>query len=120
MDLASIIGIIVCILLIIYGIITGDKGVAALGDFLDGQSAIITFGGAFCSVMASYPMKDFIEGLKSIALIFKAPALNVPEIIAKIIELSNVARKEGLLALEESANSLDEPFMKKGILLITL
>ena len=117
-DLASIIGIIVCILLIIYGIITGDKGVAALGDFLDGQSAIITFGGAFCSVMASYPMRDFVEGLKSISLIFKAPALNVPEIIAKIIELSNVARKEGLLSLEEAAAELDDPFLKKGILLI--
>lgn len=39
-------------------------------------------------------------------------------LIGKIIELSNVARKEGLLALEEVAGNLDDEFMKKGILLI--
>ncbi|MDE6231731.1 MAG: MotA/TolQ/ExbB proton channel family protein, partial [Lachnospiraceae bacterium] len=38
--------------------------------------------------------------------------------IKSIIELSNIARKEGLLALEEAANELEDEFMKKGILLI--
>ena len=63
MDLASIIGLIVGIVLIIYGIISGDKGAAALWDFIDRQSAVITFGGAFCSVMTSYAMPDYIAGL---------------------------------------------------------
>ena len=39
-------------------------------------------------------------------------------VIRQIIDLSNVARKEGLLALEEVAGNLDDEFMKKGILLI--
>ena len=39
-------------------------------------------------------------------------------VINRIIELSNVARKEGLLALEEVASGLEDEFMKKGILLI--
>ena len=38
--------------------------------------------------------------------------------IKKIIDLSNVARKEGLLALEEAAGDLDDAFLKKGILLV--
>jgi len=38
--------------------------------------------------------------------------------IKNIIDLSNVARKEGLLSLEEAASDLDEPFLKKGILLV--
>ena len=59
-----------------------------------------------------------LAGLKSFTLIFKAPALNTSEMIGKIIELSNVARKEGLLSLEEAATDLEEPFLKKGILLI--
>ena len=49
---------------------------------------------------------------------FKAPALNTGEMIQKIIELSNIARKEGLLSLEEAASDMEEPFLKKGILLI--
>jgi chemotaxis protein MotA len=118
MDIASIIGYIACFALIIFGIVSGDDGVAAIGNFLDAQSAIITFGGAFCCIMASNSMSDFVDGMKSIKLVFKVPALDTPQIINKIIDLSNVARKEGLLSLEEAAADLDDAFLKKGILLI--
>ena len=52
------------------------------------------------------------------SLIFKTPENDMPSVIRKIIELSNVARKEGLLSLEEASAELDDPFLKKGILLI--
>ena len=96
----------------------GDQGVAAVLDFLDAPSEMITFGGAFCCILAMNAMPDFIAGLKSIALIFKVSDMNMPEVIRKIIELSNVARKEGLLSLEEASAELDDPFLKKGVLLI--
>jgi len=118
MDIASIIGYIACLGLIIFGIITGDDGVAAIKNFLHAQSAIITFGGSFCCILASNSMSDFLNGLKSMKLVFKVPSIDTPQIINKIIELSNVARKEGLLSLEEAASDLDDPFLKKGILLI--
>ena len=63
-------------------------------------------------------MPDFINGIKSIRLVFKTPQFDLPEVIRKIIELSNVARKEGLLALEEASAELDDPFLRKGVLLI--
>lgn len=118
MDIASVIGFIACIGLIIFGIVTGEDGVAAIFNFLHLNSAIITFGGAFCCILASNSMSDFLGGLKSIKLVFKVPSIETPQIINKIIELSNVARKEGLLSLEEAAADLDDPFLKKGILLI--
>lgn len=118
MDLASIIGLVACIILVFFGICNGEDGFAAINFFLDVPSALITFGGAIFASMASLSMSDFVNGLKSFTLIFKPVTVNVPEMIAKIIELSNVARKEGLLSLEEAASNLDDPFMKKGILLI--
>ena len=117
MDIASIIGLIVCFALMIFGMVFG-KSFNAVMSFVDPPSALITFGGAFCCIMASYPMAGFVGGLKSIGLIFKTSTMNVPEIIQKIIELSNVARKEGLLSLEEAASDIDDEFLKKGILLI--
>ena len=63
-------------------------------------------------------MPDFIANLKSIGLIFKMSSMNVPEIIQKIIDLSNVARKEGLLSLEEAAGEIEDEFLKKGIMLV--
>ena len=118
MDLASIIGLVMCIALVIFAIVSGDAGFSALNNFVDFQSALITIGGAMMAILASNTLPSFLGGLKTIALVFKAPAINSPAIIAKIIELSNVARKEGLLALEEAAADLDDAFMKKGVLLI--
>ncbi len=118
MDLASIIGLAVCVAMMLMGIITGDAGVAGIKYFIDIKSLLITYGGAFFAVLASMSLKDYIGGLKSFLLIFKSPKQDVPGMISKIIELSNVARKEGLLALEEVSGELDDAFMKKGILLI--
>ena len=101
-----------------FGIVSGEDGMAAIGFFIDPASMLITFGGAFSATLTSLSMSDFIGGLKSFTLIFKPVTVNIPEMITKIIELSNVARKEGLLSLEEAAGDLDDQFMKKGILLI--
>ncbi|MGL5259251.1 MAG: motility protein A [Lachnospiraceae bacterium] len=117
MDIASLAGLVVCISLVFIAIVAGN-GFGAIINFLDFQSALITVGGAFCAVMASNTMSQFLRGVKSIGLIFKVDNLNTPGIIAKIIELSNVARKEGLLSLEEAAADLDDAFLRKGILLI--
>lgn len=118
MDIASIIGLIGCFFIIIFGIVTGDLGFAALPNFFDLPSVIITFGGTFICVMASNSMKDFIAGFTSIRLVFRLPAGEEAGTIRNIIDLSNVARKEGLLSLEEAANNLEDEFLKKGILLI--
>ncbi len=118
MDIASIIGLVGALALMIFGMVNG-KGFGVITDtFMDLPSALITFGGAFGAILAMNPMKDFIAGLKTFTLIFKVPKSNETETIKTIIELSNLARREGLLALEESTNTLEDDFMKKGIMLI--
>ena len=115
MDLASIIGIVLALFLMINGM----GGVSALmNTFIDMPSVYITLGGAFGTILAMNTMKGFFAGLKSYLLIFKTPKASEIDTIKSIIDLSNLARREGLLALEESANSLDDEFMKKGVMLI--
>ena len=118
MDLATLIGIIGGAVLVFVGIVTGEGGFGALKNFADLVSVIITVGGSMTEILASYSMHDFIGGLKSISFAFKLQKVNEAETIKKIIDLSNIARKEGLLQLEEAANDLDDQFMKKGVLLI--
>lgn len=121
MDIATIIGLVVCAILIVFGIVVNKDfsfTFSKIGNFWDLASVIITIGGTFACVLASYQLPDYINGLKSALLTIKKPNSNEQETIKTIIDLSNVARKEGLLALEESANSLEDQFMKKGILLI--
>ena len=115
MDIATLIGLILGAILTVFGILSSG---AAIGDYWDLPSALITFGGAFSCVLVSHTTQDFINGIKGAALAFKVPELNTSEMIKSIIELSNVARKEGLLSLEEATAELEEPFLKKGILLV--
>ena len=117
-DIASLVGIILCFAMMLYGIIDGAGIENLVKEYWNMPSAIITFGGAFAATLASHSMADFINGLKSFGLIFKTPAINTADMIRKIIDLSNVARKEGLLSLEEAAADMDDAFLKKGILLM--
>ncbi|MEG1888624.1 MAG: motility protein A [Lachnospiraceae bacterium] len=118
MDIASLIGMIAGFAMVIFGIITGDLGVVALWNFLDLPSVVITIGGSISGLLASNALADFINGFKSFALVFKVVKSDPGEVITNIINLSNVARKEGLLALEEAASGIEDPFLKKGIMLV--
>ncbi len=117
MDIASLIGVLMCFILMLVGIATSG-GIQTIPNFLDVPSAAITLGGAFMAVLASRSMPSFINGLKSYTLIFKMPADNNAVVIKQIVDLSNTARKEGLLALEEAASNIEDAFMKKGVMLI--
>lgn len=118
MDIASLIGMLMGVAMVVFGIISGDQGVAALGNFGDLPSIIITIGGSLAGVIGSNTMPGFINGLKGIRLIFKSSNADAGEVIKTIIDLSNVARKEGLLALDEASNSIEDPFLKKGVMLV--
>lgn len=118
MDLASLLGIGLGLFMFIFGIASGEQGFAALGNFYDLTSIIITLGGSLTGVLGSNTVSDFINGLKGITLTFKSSNENAEVVIKTIIDLSNVARKEGLLALDEASNSIEDPFLKKGVMLV--
>ena len=104
--------------MVIFGIVTGDGGFALLPNFIDVPSIIITIGGSLMGVLASNKLSFMGTGFKSIALSMKEPSYDPAAMISNIINLSNVARKEGLLALEEAASEIEDTFLKKGIMLI--
>ena len=117
MDLGSIIGLVGCIGLVFYGIV-GSNGMSALQSFIDRDSIIITIGGTFMCILAMNTIPSFITGLKAITQIIKLESSDAGAVIKQIIDLSNVARKEGLLSLEEAAGNIDDAFLKKGIMLV--
>ena len=106
------------VVMFVYGVSSGDEGMAALGNMYDFSSVLITIGGSLAGVLASHKLPDFIAGLKSFSLFFKDEKSDVGEVIKNIIDLSNIARKEGLLALEEAANGIEDEFLKKGVMLV--
>jgi chemotaxis protein MotA len=123
LNIASIIGLISGFILMVFGITFVQSSMSfdfgMLLNVWDIPSILITFGGSFTTLITMEPsIKSYLSKLASFKLILKTPAYNDVETIRNIIALSNVARKEGLLALEETANTIEDDFLKKGILLI--
>jgi len=123
LNLASLIGLILGMVLMVFGITFSMSDLSFhftnLKNFFDIPSILITFGGAFSTMVTmEADLKAFLSKLSTFGLVLKNQNYNEVETIKNIIELSNVARKEGLLQLEELANDIEDEFLKKGILLI--
>lgn len=114
MDIATVIGLISGFVFIIGGIVTSGD----LGSFWDFSSIVIVLGGTIASTLISYPIKSFLGTSKVVRIAFLKKEVSPDEIIGEIIKLANVARKEGLLSLEEFGEQIDDDFLKKGIMLI--
>ncbi len=113
-------------LLSLFGLILG-VGSILLGQFLDGghmgtlingPAALIVIGGTFGAVMLQSPANVFLRGLKISSWIFFPPRFHTEESIARIIDWSNIARKEGLLGLEIVAEEEEDLFARKGLELL--
>ncbi|MDR3236991.1 MAG: motility protein A [Spirochaetia bacterium] len=115
MDIATIGGIAGGVVCILAGIIL------ARGDlmlFFDPASILITVAGSFCTLITSNPI-NYVVKITSIArLCFFAPEMNPKDMIVTLVSFSEKARREGLLALEDDLNELNDDFLKKGIQLV--
>lgn len=114
-DISTVIGLISGIGFVVVSIFWGGGNI---GGFMDTASVFIVFGGVIASMLISYPLPKLIEGLKTIKYTFTKKEIDPTEVITKINDLALAARKEGLLALEEIAQNMDDAFLQKGILLI--
>ncbi|QZY56757.1 motility protein A [Crassaminicella profunda] len=114
MDLATVLGIVVGMGFVIGGIVLGGS----IWTFWDLTSVVIVFGGTIAGTFVAYPMDKVKQALVVVKKAFTTKNLNPTEVIDKIIEIANIARREGLLALEEAAENVDDEFLKKGVMLI--
>ncbi len=119
MDLASILGYSSGIFFIIMTILLAVKfNLALLIGYADAPSVMCTIGGTIASTLIAYPLARLTSAFKAVKHVLKSSKYDPGQIIENIIALANVARKEGILALEEAALNMDDQFLKKGIMLI--
>ena len=87
-------------------------------DFLNIPSVFIVFGGVIASTIVSYPMEALKNLGKLMGNAFKMKKVDFQADIENIVSIANIARREGILALEDSVKDMNDPFMQKGIMLI--
>ncbi|WP_102050711.1 motility protein A [Pygmaiobacter massiliensis] len=87
-------------------------------NFFDPSSIMITVGCTLAVVIASFPAKMLKSMPKHFKIMLNTKKFNPMYYIEELTELATVARKNGLLALEEKANQQQDPFFKQAIMLI--
>ena len=123
MDITTIVGIIAGLVLICFGVVFDPSETSIfvfknLTNFIDIPSVFIVLGGTLSAVIASYPASTLKQIPKHIKILLSGSKYNPMEYIDLLVEFSQVARKNGLLTLEEMANKQTDPFFKQSIMLI--
>lgn len=113
MDLTTLIGILLSVILMAYGI-----GLDKLSNFVDTQSLLIVFGGTLAAVVASYPFTILKDIPKHFRVLFRGKIYNIPQLVDQLVDLSMIARQSGLLALEDKANEISDSFLRHSVLMI--
>ncbi len=112
MDILSLVGLVLAFVAIIGGSILKGSGVKAL---LGAAAFVIVILGTVAAILLQTPLATFMRAMKIVGWVFKPPAADPLAVIEKLVEWSNVARKQGLLGLESAVEQEPDEFVKKGL-----
>ena len=112
MDPASIVGLLVAV------------GAILLAIFLEGSSPmsvllpapmILVFVATFGVTLAGGTMRDCATAFKAVPKMFTAKPKGAEDSVATIVTLAERARRDGLLALEETSREIENEFLREGL-----
>ena len=114
MDIGTIVGIFCGFSLVVAAMTQGG----GISWFLDGPSAMIVMGGTIGSTLISYPIRDMLSVFNVAQHVFRKKHFDAGEVIRQFVQLSKISRRDGILALQNAAGGIKDPFMVKAISLI--
>lgn len=115
MDLATIIGFIGGIAMVLLGVFSSGS---SIGGIIDIPSVIIVIGGSYMALFISSPLNMVLGIWGIIGRTMKIFDYGEKNIVQNLVSLAEKARREGILALEEGLDDLDDPFLKEGLRLM--
>jgi chemotaxis protein MotA len=111
MDIASIIGVVSGIGFILGTILLGGS----IMGFVNIPSILVVVGGTIAATMVGYPLSDFLGVFKTAMKIFMFKIEKPEDIIANLVEISNKARKGGLLSIEGDIQTTPDPYLAQAL-----
>ena len=114
MDLATILGLVAAFALLLISMLMGGSLVA----FIDIPSVVVVIGCTTAAIFIAFPGGRVMNGMKAAKAAFFATPIDAKKTIELLSELSNKARREGLLSLEAAAAEAEDDFLKRGLLMM--
>lgn len=125
MNIVYIVGIVMAFFFTVFGIVVGfdmstlqfSFSIGNLSNFVDLSSILIVIGGTLAVVVACYP-KQIRSLPKHFKIMLHSNTFDPQVYVDQLTELAQIARKNGLLALEEKGNEQENSFFKQAIMLV--
>ncbi len=114
MDKGTIGGLLLALAGIIGGL-TLEGG--NISQILQPTAAMIVLGGTLGAVLVSYPLSTVLASFKRLSAIFFERSRNLESVIEEIVGYAVKARKEGITSLDNVLPSIQDPFLKKSLML---
>jgi chemotaxis protein MotA len=115
MDLGTILGLGVGAAMIVMSILTSGGNILM---YVNIPSALMVLGGSFSAMLVANPMSRMLGIMNYLKLVLNMPNYEEERIISSLVNFSEKARREGLLALEDDLEEVEDEFMRKGIQLV--
>ena len=115
MDNNTVFGTVLGVILIAVGIKMGGS----LSAFINIPSVFVVFGGGLSAMAVAYSYDRMMAALRMIKFCYMAPKeYNYMKLVSSILLTAEVARKEGILALDSRIAEIDEPFFARGLQMV--
>ena len=114
MDKSSVGGLVIAVGGILLGLLLeGGK----LAQILQPTAAMIVFGGTIGAVMLQFPLSVVLASAKQLGQVFFGGKGDPQQLVAQIVDFAHKARKEGIVSLDRELPNIQEPFLKKSLML---
>lgn len=115
LDVTSIVGVVLALGLVFGGqVLEGGT----LGSILQLTAAVIVFGGTLGAVLISYSYEEVRLAARRLKTVFLNDEPAADRLVRRIVNLAGKARRNGIVTIENELGKLDEPFLKKGLMLV--
>ncbi len=115
MDLLSVIGIVLAFIALLTGAILKGAGLHAL---ISSAALMIVVVGTFAAILIQTPGRVMKRAFRILPWVFRSPVPDAQGLISRMVEWSQVSRKQGLLGLEPMLGTEKDEFMRKGLQLV--
>lgn len=113
-DKSSLGGVILAIGGILAGLLLEGGN---MRQILQPTAAMIVFGGTIGAVMLQFPLPVVLNALRRLGSVFVAPKSNPESTIQRLVTYAQKARREGIVSLDADLADLEDPFLKKSLML---
>lgn len=115
LDLLSILGLLLALCSLLVGAVLKGAGISSL---LSTAAFTIVVGGTFAAICVQTPWPVMKHALSILGWILRPPEDRQSQLLEQFVDWSVLAHKQGLLSLENTTDSISDPFLRKGMMLV--